>query len=82
MIVFYFISVLFCVAVSTRMVESMENVCNSEINQLMKACKCVDCNGSFHQGCVPLVTGYKVNAITVSTSFSSKTGGDSETEQS
>lgn len=62
--------------------KSMENVCNSEINQLMKACKCVDCNGSFHQGCVPLVTGYKVNAITVSTSFSSKTGGDSETEQS
>lgn len=62
--------------------KSMEIVCSSEINQLMKAFKCVDCNGNFHQGCVPLVTGYKVNTITVSTSFSSKTGGGSETEQS
>lgn len=45
--------------------KSMENVCNSEINQLMKACKCVDCNGSFHQGCVQLVTGNKVSTIIV-----------------
>lgn len=35
--------------------------CNNEVNQPNKAFKCVERNGSFHQRCIPLVTGDKVS---------------------